>query len=156
VKEEDIVVVVLPRGAAQQLAESARTEHAWNRAGAEAGGRLQVACEAVEHALEVSAKLNDPHRPTVAELVSIFARRYQRTGYAVELFLEYIVERAYAEAGLDRHDFEFMVRNTSQAFDMVTGGVISKPMTLASVVEEFVEERIERAIAADAADEDED
>lgn len=53
------------------------------------------------------------------------------------------------------HDYRFMIRNTSEAFDEVTGGQISKPNTLAfevaSVVEERIQERAEE-LAKDVAD----
>jgi hypothetical protein len=41
------------------------------------------------------------------------------------------------------HDYRFLMRNTAEAFDAVTGGRISKPNTMAFEVESVVEERIQ-------------
>lgn len=95
-------------------------------------------------------------KPTVDELRAIFLRRFggkEWRAYRIEKFLDYIIERAREEAGLDAEDFAFMVHNTSLIIDRVTNGRASKPMIYADVVGELVDERIEAAIA-DALEDD--
>ena len=74
-------------------------------------------------------------------------------------FWKGIVENEDGSLNLDQikrelHDFQFLLENTSKVFDGLTGGRISKPNTLASVVisevESIYEERTEDYLSNEA------